>query len=136
MQFVPSFIVQWLKSQWHPKSWTFSGNFLVIYSLLFPMKTLLFYKHIFWNYNGSYYCIYYWFYSHKIHWRIENHCHSQSTEPNSQSTEFWGLVRITASRGSAEEGPEQRTQKQALNLYVCVCVSCSVLSDSLTPHGL
>ena len=43
MQFVPSFIVQWLKSQWHPKSWTFSGNFLVIYSLLFPMKTVYYF---------------------------------------------------------------------------------------------
>ena len=133
MQFVPSFIIQWLKSQWHPKSWSFSGNFLVIHSLLFSMKTL-FYKRTFWNYKGSYYCIYYRFYSHKIHWRIINHCHSQSTEPNSQSMNS-GVWLELVSRGSAEKSLKQRTQKQALN-QMCVCVHCSSLSDSLPPHGL
>lgn len=101
-----TFILQKLKSEWHPESWNVSGNFLVIYYLLFSMKAIYFTSINFRIIIVLHYCICYMFYLHNnflptcgLCWKILNqyHLHWVHPQPSSQSSEFWGLVKTVAS---------------------------------------
>ena len=133
MQFVPSSVVQWLKSQWHPKSWTFSGNFLVIYSLLFSMKTVYYFISIHFGIIMVRIIVY-----------IIDFTRIKYTEELKITAIHKALSPIHKALNSGVWLELQRQGvllRKALNreprsrplTCMCVCVSFSVLPDSATP---